>query len=83
MSWGKGLIIFLGLTQLSHVAHARDIEGFTDGQGILPITNAGAKQQGSPENPPGLAAPFRPSSLPRKAPMALPAREPGPSPSPS
>ena len=72
MSWGKGLIIFLGLMQLSHVAHARDIESFTDSQGILHITNAGPKQQGSPANPPSPAAPLRPSSLPRKAPIACP-----------
>ncbi len=78
MSWGKGLIIFLGLMQLSHVAHARDIESFTDSQGTLHITNAGPKQQGSPANPPSPAAPLRPSSLPRKAPIALPAREPAP-----
>jgi hypothetical protein len=83
MSRVKGLIIFLGLTQLSQVTHARDIEGFTDSQSIPPITKAEAKPQGSPAHPPGLAAPFRPNSLPRKAPMAVPAREPGPSPSPS
>jgi hypothetical protein len=78
MSWGKGLLIFLGLMQLSYVAHARDIETFTDSQGILHITNAGSKQQGSPQNPPSPAAPLRPSSFPRKAPAALPAREPAP-----
>ena len=78
MSWGKSLIIFLGLIQLFHVAHARDIESFTDSQGILHITNAGSKQQGSAENPPSPEAPLRPSSFPRKVPIALPAREPGP-----
>ena len=78
MSWGKGLIIFLGLMQLSYVAQARDIESFTDSQGILHITNAGSKQPGSPANPPSPAAPPVPSSLPRKAPIALPAREPAP-----
>ena len=78
MSWGRGLIIFLGLMQLSYVAHARDIESFTDSQGTLHITNAGPKQQGSPANPPSPAAPLRPSSLPRKAPIALPARETAP-----
>jgi hypothetical protein len=78
MSWGKGLIIFLGLMQFSHVAYARDIESFTDSQGILHITNTGSKQQGSPANPPSPAAPLRPSSLPRKAPIAPPAREPAP-----
>jgi soluble lytic murein transglycosylase-like protein len=78
MSWGKGLIIFLGLMQISHVAQARDIESYTDSQGILHITNAGPKQPGSPANSPSPAAPLRPSSLPPKAPIALPAREPAP-----
>ena len=64
--------------QLSYVAQARDIESFTDSQGILHITNAGSKQQGSPANPPSPGAPLRPSNLPRKAPIALPAREPAP-----
>ena len=75
MTWGKGLIIFLGLMQLSHVAHARDIESFTDSQGTLHITNTAPKQQGSPANPPSPVAPVRPSSVPGKAPIALPARE--------
>ena len=78
MSWGKGLIIFLGLMQLSYVAHARDIQSFTDSQGTLHITNNGPKQQGSPANPPSPAAPLRPSSFSGKAPIALPAREPIP-----
>jgi len=75
MTWGKGLIIFLGLMQLSLVAHARDIESFTDSQGTLHITNSAPKQQGSPANPPRPVAPVRPGSLPGKAPIALPARE--------
>ena len=78
MTWGKSLIIFLGLMQLSHVAHARDIESFTDSQGTLHITNTGPKQPESPANPPSPAAPLRPGSLPGKAPIALPAREPAP-----
>jgi hypothetical protein len=78
MSWGKGLIIFLGLMQLSHVAHARNIESFTDSRSILHITNAGSKPQVSPANPPSPAEPLRPGSLPGKAPIALPASEPGP-----
>ena len=53
MSWGKFLIISLGLMLLTHVAHARDIESFTDSQGVLHITNPGAKRPGSPANPPG------------------------------
>jgi len=78
MSWGKGLVIVLGLMQLSHVAHARDIESFTDSQGILHITNTGPKQPGSPANPPGAATPLRPGSLPQKTPIASPARVPVP-----
>jgi soluble lytic murein transglycosylase-like protein len=76
MSWGKGLVILLGLMQLPYLAHARKIESFTDSQGILHISNAGSKQQESPANPPSLAAPLRPSSLPRKASITLPAKEP-------
>jgi hypothetical protein len=56
--------------QLSYVAQAREIETFTDSQGILHITNAGSKQQGSPASPP--------SPFPRKAPAALPAAKPAP-----
>jgi hypothetical protein len=78
MSWGKGLVVFLGLMLLSYVAHARDIESFTDSQGTLHITNAGGKQQGSPANPPSPAAPPRPSSFPPKAHIASPARETAP-----
>jgi hypothetical protein len=78
MNWGRGLIIVLGLMQLSSVAHARDIESFTDSQGILHITNTGTKQPGSPANPPSPAAPQRPGSFPGKAPIAAPAREPAP-----
>jgi len=75
MSWGKGLIIFLGLIQLFHVAHARDIESFTDSQGTLHITNLGPKKPGSPANPPSPAALLRPGSLPGKVPIASPVRE--------
>jgi hypothetical protein len=75
MRWGTSLIIALGLMQLSYVAHARDIESFTDSQGILHITNSGPKKQGSPANPPNPAAPLRPSPLPVKAPTPAPVRE--------
>jgi hypothetical protein len=78
MSWGKGLIIVLGLMQFSHVAQARDIETFTDSQGILHITNTGPKQQGSPTNPPSPGATLRPGILPRKAPASFPAGRPAP-----
>ena len=75
MGWGRGLIIFLGLMQLSYVAQAREIETFTDSQGILHITNAGSKQQGSPENPPSPAAPLRPSSFSPESSCGLARRE--------
>ncbi|HLD46711.1 MAG TPA: lytic transglycosylase domain-containing protein [Desulfobaccales bacterium] len=78
MGWGRGLIIFLGLMQLASVAQAREIETFTDSQGILHITNAGSKQQGSPASPPSPPALLRPSTFPRKAPAALPAAKPAP-----
>lgn len=75
MAWGKCLIISLGLMLLTHVAHARYIESFTDSQGTLHITNIGPKQPGSPTNPSSSAAPLHSGSLPGKAPIALPARE--------
>ena len=75
MTWGKGLIIALGLMLLTHVAHARDIESFTDSQGTLHITNLGPKKPGSPANPPSPAALLRPGSLPGKVPIASPVRE--------
>ena len=78
MSWGKGLIVFLGLMQLSYVADARDIESFTDSQGTLHITNAGSKQQGSSTNSPSPVTPLRPSSFPQKSPVASPVRKPAP-----
>ena len=68
MTWGKGLIIALGLMLLTHVAHAREIESFTDSQGTLHITNLGPKKPGSPANPPSPAASFRPGNSPGKRP---------------
>jgi hypothetical protein len=78
MNWGKSLIIVLGLMQLPLIVHARDIESFTDSQGVLHITNSGTKQPDSPANPPSPAAPRHPSRLPSKAPSAQTAREPAP-----
>jgi soluble lytic murein transglycosylase-like protein len=75
MSWGKFLIISLGLIFLIHVAHAGDIESFTDSQGILHITNLGAKKPGSPANPPGAQVPLPPRSKAGKAQVTLPAKE--------
>ena len=75
MSWGKFLIISLGLMLLTHVAHARDIESFTDSQGILHITNPGAKRPGSPTNPPGAQVPLPLRSGAGKVQVTLPARE--------
>ena len=70
MTWGKGLIIALGLMLLTHVAHAREIERFTDSQGTLHITNLSPKKPGSPVNSPSPAASFRPGSSP-KTPRSL------------
>jgi soluble lytic murein transglycosylase-like protein len=83
MTWVKGLIIFVGLMQLSHVAHARDIENFTDSQGTLHITNAGPKQPGSPATPPSPATPLQSGNWRGKAPTALPAKEHVPEPPPA
>jgi len=76
MTWGKGLIIFLGLMQLSHVAHARDIENFTDSQGTRHITNMGSKKLDSPANPPSSGASLFPGSLRSNTPVPQPAYEP-------
>jgi hypothetical protein len=70
MKWGKSLIIVLGLMQLPLLAYARDIESFTDSQGILHITNTGSKQQESQANPPSPATPPRSGSIHGIAPGA-------------
>ena len=56
MTWGKRLIIALGLMLLTHVAHARGIEKSTDSQGTLHITNLGPKQPDSPADQPSPGA---------------------------
>ena len=82
MTWGKGLIIAFGLMLLTHVAHAREIERFTDSQGTLHITNLGPKKPGSPVNSPSPAASFRPGNSPENAPVAPAALELTPRPKP-
>lgn len=52
MTWGKRLIIALGLMLLTHAAHAIRIEKFTDDQGTLHITNLGPKKPDSPADQP-------------------------------
>ena len=52
MTWGKRLIIALGLMLLTQVAHALGIEKFTDSQGTLHITNLGPKKPDSPTDQP-------------------------------
>ena len=63
MTWGKRLIIALGLLLLTNVAHARGIESFTDSQGTMHITNLGPKKPDSPATPPSPEASLSPSRL--------------------
>jgi hypothetical protein len=74
MTWVKCLIIALGLMLVAQVAQARDIESFTDGQGVLHITNHGPKKQAGPGNP-GLPAPQALGTMPFKS-MANPIAKP-------
>ena len=67
MTWVKGLIIALWLMLLTHVAHAREIDKFTDSQGTLHITNLSPKKPGSPAYPTSHAVPFRPETSPEHA----------------
>ena len=78
MAWGKCVIISLGLILLAHVAQARDIETFTDGQGILHITNSGSTKQKSPENLPLPATPQRPGNVPGNVRVTPSGRAPAP-----
>jgi len=78
MTWGKGLIIAFGLMLLTHVAHAREIERFTDSQGILHITNLSPKKPDSPVNPPSPEASLSPGRLRGNTPVPTPAKEPVP-----
>ena len=56
MTWGKRLIIALGLMLLTHVAHALRVEKFTDSQGTLHITNLGPKKPDNPVDQPSPGA---------------------------
>jgi hypothetical protein len=76
MTWAKRLIIALGLMLLTHVAHARGIESFTDSQGTLHITNLGPKKPDSPVNPPSPEASLAPRSLRGNAPVPPPDQQP-------
>ena len=78
MTWGKGLIIALGLMLFTHVAHAREIEKFTDSQGTLHITNLGPKKPTSPVSPPSSGASLSPASLRGNTLVPPPAKEPVP-----
>ena len=63
MTWGKRLIIALGLMLLTHVAHALRVEKFTDSQGTLHITNLGPKKPDNPVDQPSPGASSFPSRL--------------------
>lgn len=78
MTWGKCLIIYLGLMLLTYVAHAWAIESYTDSQGTLHITNVEPKKQGSPVELPGPGASLLRGSLNGKAPVTPPATGPVP-----
>jgi len=75
MTGGKRLIIALGLMLLTHVAHARDIDRFTDSQGTVHITNPGSKKPDSPGNLPRPEASSSPGGLLDNSPITPPADE--------
>ena len=79
MAWGKCIIISLGWMLVTHVAYARDIETFTDGQGTLHITNMGSKKPSSPVTTPHPAASFEPGGVIGKAPVTPPVKALAPS----
>ena len=78
MTWGKRLIIALGLMLLTQVAHARGIESFADSQGTLHITNPGPKKPDSPVDPPSPGASSSPGRFRGNTPVSPPAQEPVP-----
>ena len=51
MTWVKCLVMVLGMTLVAQVVLARDIESFTDKQGVLHITNLGSKSAEGPGKP--------------------------------
>jgi hypothetical protein len=80
MTWVKCLIIALGLMLVAQVAQAHDIESFTDGQGVLHITNHGPKKHAGPGNVPSLPAPQALGTLPPKSTFNPIAKPPVPGP---
>lgn len=73
MTWGKRLMIALGLMLLTQVAHALGIEKFTDSQGTLHITNLGPKKPDSPADKPSPGASSFPGRLRGTIPVPPPA----------
>jgi len=78
MNWGNRLIIAVVLMLLTHVAHAKGIEKFTDSQGTLHITNLGPAQADKPVDQPSPGASSLPSRLRNIPPVAPPAKDPVP-----
>ena len=78
MNWGNRLIIALALMLLTHAAHAKGIEKFTDSQGTLHITNLGPKPPDNPVNQPSPGASSLPSRLRSIPPVAPPTKDPVP-----
>jgi hypothetical protein len=78
MTWGKRLIIALGLMLLTHVAHALRIEKFTDNQGTLHITNLGPKKPDNLVTQPSPETSHLPSRLRNITPAAPTTKEPSP-----
>jgi hypothetical protein len=73
ITWGKRLVIALGLMLLTHVAEAGRIEKFTDSQGTLHITNLGSPKPENLAEPPNPGAPSSPSRLRAIPPVPPPA----------
>jgi soluble lytic murein transglycosylase-like protein len=74
MTWGKYVIISLGLMLVTHLAQARDIDSFTDSQGTLHITNLGSAKSKRPANLPNPAASLPSGHLLGQTPVTPPAR---------
>jgi len=78
MTWGKRLLIALGLMLLTHVAEAGRIAKFTDSQGTLHITNLTPPKPDNSADPPNPGASFLPSRLRGNPPAPPPVRAPVP-----
>jgi hypothetical protein len=79
MTWGKRLIIALGLMLLTQVAHALRVEKFTDNQGTLHITNLGPKtSEDNPVKQPSPGTSHLPGRLRGITPAAPTTKEPSP-----